>query len=102
MKIEPLEARIAPATLAFATGIGAAGTQSVSDLAVDSAGNTYVTGTFAGIVDFDPGPESFLRTAAQGQTEAFVAKYTTLGELAWVNVIRSSDGLAERPELAVS
>ena len=102
MIIEPLETRIAPASLIFANGIGAAGTQSVSDIGTDPAGNIYVTGTFKGAVDFDPGPGAEFRTAAAGHTDAFIAKYTGIGALAWVNVLRSSDGEAVPPELAVS
>ena len=60
---EPLEARIAPANLAFAFGLGNAQKQTVDDLAVDPVGNTYVTGRFQGTVDFDPGPEVQSRTA---------------------------------------
>lgn len=102
MRIEPLELRIAPANLAVAISVGAAGNQNVSDAAVDSAGSTYVVGTFTGAVDFDPGPGSVFRTAPAGKTEGFIAKYTSIGALAWVNVVRSGDGFVSRPELAVS
>lgn len=102
MEIEPLELRIAPANLVFAGGIGAAGTQSVSDAVFDPAGNLYVAGTFVGAADFDPGPGTSIRTASAGHTFAFVAKYTGIGELVWVATVDSSTGLAEAPELAVS
>ncbi len=102
MKIEPLEHRIAPASLAFAFGVGAGGTQTVSDVATDSSGNTYVAGTFVGSVDFDPGPAKQIRTAPAGDVEAFIAKYTSTGALAWVNLVASEDGHAFAPELAIS
>src|SRR5690349_23818308 len=100
--IEILEHRIAPATLAFAIGVGASGTQSIYDIETDPVGNIYVTGTYLGAVDFDPGPGSVVRTADPGHTDAFVAKFTSIGTLAWVNAIKYSDGKAIAPELTVS
>jgi hypothetical protein len=100
--IEPLEHRIAPANLAFAVGVGALGNQTITEIATDSAGNIYVAGTFKGTVDFDPGEGIANRTAEDDDRNAFVAKYTGLGALAWVNVIHYSDGLALAPEIAAS
>jgi PKD repeat protein len=50
----------------------------------DSSGNIYVGGAFSGIADFDPGPNSVLRTAHQ-QTEAFIEKFNPAGDFIWVN-----------------
>jgi hypothetical protein len=50
----------------------------------DSSGNIYVGGAFSGIADFDPGPDSVLRTAHQ-QTEAFIEKFNPAGDFIWVN-----------------
>jgi hypothetical protein len=49
------------------------------DVAVDSADNVYVVGTFSGDVDFDP---SLTRTAflfGEGDTDGFLAKYNSDG-----------------------
>ena len=99
---EPLEQRIAPANLAFAFGLGNAQNQTVDDIAVDPAGNTYVTGRFQGTVDFDPGPNVQNRTALAGDTDGFVAKYDSMGALAWVNVVRDSDKDTNPMQIAVS
>lgn len=54
-------------------------------IAADSAGNVYTTGTFSGVVDFDPGPDSFkLGSATMMATNAFVLKLDSEGEFAWV------------------
>ncbi len=95
--IEPLEARIAPANLAFAISGGGVKDQRVLDVGVDAAGNTYVAGTFLGTVDFDLGPGVTKLFANNGisdnlyggytRGDVFVAKYTSTGALAWVNRI---------------
>lgn len=51
-----------------------------SDIAVDPAGNSYVTGFFSGTIDFDPGAGSSPATSA-GVNDIFVASYDTLGGL---------------------
>jgi len=53
-----------------------------ADVAADEEGNAYITGLFYGTVDFDPGP-SVAEYTSQGQEDAFLAKYTSDGELLW-------------------
>ncbi len=103
--IEPLEARIAPANLAFAMVGGGAKVQAIQSIGVDAEGNSYVAGRFQGTVDFDPGPGIETRTAPAGNTDGFVAKYTGAGTLAWVDVVRTlrtSGPSANTIELAVA
>ncbi len=102
LPIEILEARIAPANLAFAIGGGSTGNQSVQEIGVDAAGNTYVTGKFQGNIDFDPGPDVSSRLALAGDTDSFVAKYTSTGALAWVDVIRATNEPLDTIQLAVA
>ncbi len=102
VSIEFLEARIAPANLAYAIGVGGTGNQSIQEIGVDAAGNTYVTGKFQGNVDFDPGPGVNSRLALAGDTDSFVAKYTSTWALAWVDVIHASNEPLDNIQLAVA
>ena len=59
-----------------------------NDLAVDPDGNVYTTGTFRGIIDFDPGPLQTLLTSSgnfEGDyyNDAFVWKLNTGGAFVW-------------------
>src|SRR5947207_3101009 len=40
----------------WAFGLGSSGGDEGHDVAADAQGNSYVTGTFSGTIDFDPGP----------------------------------------------
>ena len=63
-----------------AFGIGSTDDDVGQSIATDSAGNVYVTGSFHGTVDFDPGPGVYNLTSAGG-SDIFVAKYTPSGSL---------------------
>jgi hypothetical protein len=82
---EPLEARAVPA-LGFTAAFGlAANLLKPEHVAIDAAGNTYLTGSFLGAANFDPslGPAGALKTGA-GNGDTFVAKYSSDGALVWV------------------
>ncbi len=51
-------------------------------VAVDLGGNVYVTGYFAGTVDFDPGP-GVDEHAATGSLDAFLSKFDQNGGFEW-------------------
>lgn len=51
--------------------------------AVDNSGNIYVTGTFNGTVDFDPGPGVSNQTS-KGTDDAFLSKFNANGFFQWV------------------
>jgi hypothetical protein len=51
-----------------------------SDLAIDTEGNIVVTGSFGGVCDFDPSPESYL---IEGTQDVFVTKFTPDGDHLW-------------------
>jgi hypothetical protein len=55
----------------------------VKDIEVDSQNNIYVTGSFTGIVDFDPSPISINPITGPG---SFVVKLSPNGNLIWVSV----------------
>ena len=86
---ERLEDRTVPSTdLVSAFGVGdATGGSSSRDMAMDAAGNRYVTGSFLGTVDFDPGRahanDADVLTAV-GTGDAYIAKYAPDNSLVWV------------------
>jgi hypothetical protein len=56
-------------------------------LAVDAAGNVYVTGRFNGAVDFDPGLNQYILTSATVNANTpspFILKLNTAGNFVWV------------------
>jgi hypothetical protein len=58
-------------------------------IAVDSSGNVYITGVFAGISDFDPGPGVYDLTTP-GQTSDFIEKLSSTGAFVWAEQIGST------------
>jgi hypothetical protein len=68
--------------LLWAIQLGGSGADRGEYVNVDALGNVYVTGSFSGTVDFDPGPGTASLTAAAG-TDAFVAKYDGAGNYIW-------------------
>jgi hypothetical protein len=86
--LETLENRkLFAADFDSAFGVGNATGNSVAyDVAVDTAGNSYITGTFTGTTDFDPAKNNAGNTdilTARGGTDAFVAKYAPDNSLIW-------------------
>jgi len=68
--------------LVWTIQLGGAGTDRAEYVTVDALGNIYVTGSFSGTVDFDPGPGT-ASLSAQAGTDAFVAKYDAAGNYVW-------------------
>jgi hypothetical protein len=62
--------------------LGSSGADRGEYVNVDALGNVYVTGSFSGTIDFDPGPGTASLTASAG-TDAFVAKYDGAGNYIW-------------------
>ena len=88
-RIEALEDRsVLSATFGSAVTIGNGfANSSALDIATDSAGNSYVSGTFAGTVDFDLNHVHLGDTdivTARGSGDAYVAKYAADDSLVWV------------------
>jgi Secretion system C-terminal sorting domain/Beta-propeller repeat len=78
-------------SLDWAFSIGAPGVQEFSTgMALDTAGNIYLTGTFGGSIDVDPGPDELLLTA-MGARDFFIEKYDPTGALIWAKQIGGAD-----------
>eukprot|EP01035_Chromulina_nebulosa_P046166 gene46166-62531_t len=71
----------------WAQNWGNSGIDQVCDIEVDAEGNSYVAGTFAGTVDFDPGLAT-LNLSSTESSAIFVGKYNTLGRPIWVKAFQ--------------
>ncbi|PCJ66691.1 MAG: hypothetical protein COA58_04320 [Bacteroidetes bacterium] len=60
-----------------------------NDIAIDASGNVYVTGTFRGTVDFDPGT-GVSNLTADNSYDAFVLKLNSSGDYVWAKSFGSS------------
>jgi hypothetical protein len=76
--------------LVWVIQLGGTGADRVENVKFDAQGNIYVTGSFSGTVDFDPGAGTASLSAAAG-TDAFVAKYNATGHYVWAVGFAESD-----------
>jgi SdrD B-like protein/PKD domain-containing protein/beta-propeller repeat-containing protein len=75
----------------WAQQIGSTSVDFASDLALDPAGNLWVTGFYIGTVDFDAGPDTHTQTAV-GAAGGFILKLDASGGYQWVGSIDSLNG----------
>lgn len=80
-----------PVQAQFALGLGAVQSDEGHAIAVDDAGNVYITGYFNGTVDFDPGPGT-LELTADGSEATFVASYDAAGALRYAFDVQRNSG----------
>lgn len=66
--------------------IGSTGPDAAFGMTVDASGNVYVTGSFGGAVDFDPGPGVTTLTSAGG-LDIFILKLDASGNFLWAKSI---------------
>jgi hypothetical protein len=72
----------------WAKSVGSGANDIGRAVCTDQQGNVYVTGTFSGTVDFDPGPGIFNLNAG-GLTNAFLLKLNAQGNFVWAGSIQS-------------
>ena len=67
--------------------LGGSGTLTAGRARVMNDGSIFVNGSFSGTIDFDPGTgvTALASLGLQGVSDAFVARYTAGGQLAWVS-----------------
>jgi len=74
----------------WAKRIGAPNSDRGHSIAVDSNGNVYTTGYFAGICDFDPSSETYNLTSF-GSGDIFVLKLDASGNFIWAKQMGGTD-----------
>jgi len=77
----------AAGNLLWARCVGGTSTDIGFSIAIDRLGNSYVTGSFQGSVDFDPGAGTFILIPPPGYSGAYLLKLDTSGNFAWAQHI---------------
>ncbi|MEA3445886.1 MAG: SBBP repeat-containing protein, partial [Bacteroidota bacterium] len=67
----------------WAKSMGGTGYDNGHDLAIDAAGNVYITGFYNGTVDFDPNPYKNYELSSQGGYDVFISKFDASGNFVW-------------------
>ena len=73
-------------------GASTVGGDGGSSLAVDATGNVYITGSYYGMADFDPGPGNYTLTSHGNSNDAFVCKLNPSGDFVWA---KSMGGISD-------
>jgi hypothetical protein len=73
----------------WAKSMGGAGDEISYSIALDAAGNVYITGWFEGTADFDPGPGIF-NLVSEGHVDIFISKLDASGNFIWAKSVGGS------------
>jgi len=76
--------------LQWVIGIGGSNIDQGRSVALDNAANVFVTGSFVGTVDFDPGPGVGNISALGGNVNAFVCKFDRNGNFLWARAFQNN------------
>jgi hypothetical protein len=74
----------------WAKSVGSTSNEYVNDFAIDNAGNVYTTGSFQGVVDFNPGTPTQNFTSF-GSSDAFILKLDADGNYVWNRRLGGTD-----------
>ena len=69
--------------LRWAVSFGGTGLERGLNITTDSAGNSYIGGTYRDTVDFDPDPETEDIHTSEGFDDSFLCKFNGNGDLVW-------------------
>ncbi|MBK9283932.1 MAG: T9SS type A sorting domain-containing protein [Sphingobacteriaceae bacterium] len=75
----------------WAKAIGGVSTDAAFSIALDANANVYISGSFSGSVDFDPGPGTYNMTSAASSYDAFLLKLDAAGNFVWSHRFGSND-----------
>jgi len=78
--------------LLWARAVGGPEHDESRGIAVDAHGNVYVSGAFRSTADFDPG-ETVFELSSEGETDVFLLKLTSAGNLAWAKRLGGTEGV---------
>ena len=71
--------------------VGGTSWESANDIVTDGTGHIYTVGSFNGTVDFDPGAGQAPLTSLNSDSDAFVTKSDSAGNLLWAKALRGGD-----------
>ncbi|MEJ7739818.1 MAG: SBBP repeat-containing protein [Chitinophagaceae bacterium] len=71
----------------YAKAMGSFSADAAYGIAVDGSGSVYLTGSFAGTVDFDPGPGIGNLTSILGNEDIFLASYDASGNYVYAKAL---------------
>ncbi|MBK8369069.1 MAG: T9SS type A sorting domain-containing protein [Bacteroidetes bacterium] len=75
-------------TFAWVKGFLGTGACNIKNIVADASGSLYITGGFAGTIDFDPGATTYtMTTTAATESDLFVCKLTAGGVFVWAKQI---------------
>lgn len=74
--------------LSWAFNIGGTSSEKIAGVALDAAGNVYISGIVYGGCDFDPGPSTIIPFPPSGIQYNFLAKYAANGQALWARMLR--------------
>lgn len=76
----------------WARQMGGSETDNATAIDLDNDHNIYVTGSFTGQADFDPGSGLFSLDAGGSGTDVFISKLDSSGNFVWAKQIGAEDG----------
>ncbi len=88
-------------SLLWVVQIGGIGREMVKGIALDDNNNIYITGSFEGTVDFDPGVATVSATA-NGRQDMFISKFSSTGTLIWnKHIVSTAQSVVETYSIAI-